>query len=237
MATLNANRKVERQKELFSIAEKSTNKGLNYIGVFWNVLRMPVYLRRSYYLIRRRYSSTASSQMVKACAEACHTRNTILTQSRKLETIAQLKISIESLGDIVDFHNTRAESSKRKLSTVTMEVTRIGPIFDSVSVEVADLREWLGTRMRIFEPSLIFSELHLSHLSGAWLRILVWALISQGVKLLMLITLELTFMPMLTSIASHPVFEKVLCRTMEMVPRRAKTSFIPRLTFKPANCI
>lgn len=92
-APANAGEKVERQRKLIFTAEKSTNNALNDVASLHGQLAVAGTGEAE--LLSR--ASVASSQIARATAQLCQPRDMIVSQSRELASIMQLKMSIESL--------------------------------------------------------------------------------------------------------------------------------------------
>lgn len=84
-------------------------------------------------------ASKASSPIERATAEFQQVRGTILTQSRELAKVTQLKMPITSLGDSVAFYKNSEKCSKSEIAAVTTESMQRAQLFHSVRAEMADM--------------------------------------------------------------------------------------------------
>lgn len=97
--TAKAEKEFQRQNELISIAEKWANIALNNIASLFGRIAVAGTLKAE----MPSSASGASSQVAVATAKQRHVRHTTATQSKEMENIALLKISIKRLEDDMAF--------------------------------------------------------------------------------------------------------------------------------------
>lgn len=88
-------------------------------------------------------SSEASSQITRATTELHQAHDTVSTRDTELVRTAQLKMSIKSLEDNVEFYEGSEVSLKIGFATVTTESINFGQLFDSTRAEVVDFQKKL----------------------------------------------------------------------------------------------
>lgn len=91
-------------------------------------------------------ASVASSQIVRFTAVLRHAHDISSAHSKKLSRISQLKLSIKSMRDTVEFHKAHEEGLNVVLAKGTAECTRLGELFDSTGAQLVVLREKLAAK-------------------------------------------------------------------------------------------
>lgn len=89
-------------------------------------------------------ASGGLSQIAKGGVELRQARDTILSQSKELAGIAQLKMCIKSPEDNVAFYKASEGSVKSELTMLTAESSRLGQFIGSVRAEVHEIKEKLA---------------------------------------------------------------------------------------------
>lgn len=84
-------------------------------------------------------AAAASSPMVGVAEEVRHARARILTESKELEIITQLKAPIEAMKEDLAFYEVSAEGLKDKLAKTTAKSTRAEALFDNERTQVIEL--------------------------------------------------------------------------------------------------
>lgn len=88
----------------------------------------------------------ASDEMSRATEELRQACGTILTQSKELVNMIQLKDSIKDLEENISFHEDSKESLKGMIARLMAEITWIGALFDSTRAQMIELKERMTSK-------------------------------------------------------------------------------------------